>query len=69
MDESGPQCTDAAGNDFTDVATDRHLTRLQQLIAEATAAGAETSVAMPQHGTRARRPTQAATDRLSHLPQ
>ena len=36
----------AAGDDFTGVATGRHFTRLQQLIFEATAAGAEASVVM-----------------------
>ena len=36
----------AAGDDFTGVATERHLTRLQQLILEATAEGAEASVVM-----------------------
>ena len=39
----------AAGDDFTAVATDRHFTRLPQLILEATAAGAEASVAMALH--------------------
>ena len=56
MDESAPRCTDAVGNDFTGVATDRRFTRLQPLIAEATAAGAEASVAKALHGARARRP-------------
>ena len=50
MDESAPQCTDAVGDDFTGVATDRRFTRLQQLVSEAAAAGAEASVAMPLHG-------------------
>ena len=54
MEESAPQCTDAAGNDFTGVATNRHFTRLQQLVSEATTAGAEASVVMapPRDGQR-----------------
>ncbi len=36
----------AAGDDFTGVATDRHFARLQQLVTEATAAGAEASIMM-----------------------
>ena len=39
----------AAGDDFTGVATDRHFSCLRQLILEATAAGAEASVAMALH--------------------
>ena len=69
MEEIAPQCTDAVGDDFTGVATDRHFTRLQQFILDATAAGAEAGVAIPTHGTRTRWPTQAAVDGVTRLLQ